>query len=75
MLLVYCIILKDQTATNRMATGKPQSFNSLLTVNKCFIQLLLFWFHLFRSADKIYEDEAVVLVLPPHSCNVTARTF
>ncbi len=37
-----------------------------MTVNKCFIQLLLFWFHLFRSADKIYEDEAVVhLVLPP----------
>jgi hypothetical protein len=33
-------------------------------------------FHLFRSADKIYEDEAVVhLVLPPNSCNVTARTF
>ncbi len=37
-----------------------------MTVNKCFIQLLLFWFHLFRSADKIYEDAAVVhLVLPP----------
>jgi hypothetical protein len=47
-----------------------------LTVNKCFIQLLLFWFHLFRSADKIYDDEAVVhLVLPPHPCNLTARTF
>ncbi len=31
---------------------------------------------LFRSADKIYEDEAVVhLVLPPHHCHVTARIF
>ena len=46
---------------------KYQSLNSLLTVNKCFIQLLLFWFLLFRSADKIYEDETVVhLVLPPN---------
>ena len=50
---------------------KYQSLNSLLTV-----QLLLFWFHLFRSADKIYEDETVVhLLLPPHPCNVTARTL
>ena len=32
--------------------------------------------YLFRSADKIYEDEAVVhLVLPPHPCHVSARTF
>ncbi len=41
-----------------------------------FYTNLSFWFYLFRSADKIYEDEAVVhLVMPPHPCNVTARTL
>ena len=31
-----------------------------------FYTTFTFWFHLFRSADKIYEDETVVhLVLPP----------
>ena len=41
-----------------------------------FYTTFTFWFHLFRSADKIYEDETVVhLVLPPHPCNVTARTL
>ena len=41
-----------------------------------FYTTFTFWFHLFRSADKIYEDEPVVhLVLPPHHCNVTARTI
>ena len=41
-----------------------------------FYTTFTFWFHLFRSADKIYEDEAVVhLVLRPHPCNVTARTL
>ena len=31
-----------------------------------FFTTFTFWFHLFRSADKIYEDETVVhLVLPP----------
>jgi hypothetical protein len=32
-----------------------------------FYTTFTFWFHLFRSADKIYEDETVVhLVLTPH---------
>ncbi len=41
-----------------------------------FYTTFTFWLHLFRSADKIYEDETVVhLVLPPpNPCNVTART-
>ena len=31
-----------------------------------FLTTFTFWFHLFRSADKIYEDDTVVhLVLPP----------
>ena len=39
-----------------------------------FLTTFTFWFHLFRYADKIYEDEPVVhLELPPHHCNVTAR--
>ena len=37
-----------------------------------FLTTFTFWFHLFRSADKIYEDEPVVhLVLPPHPCKDT----
>jgi hypothetical protein len=42
-----------------------------------FYTTFTFWFHLFRSADKIYEDDTVVhLVLPPpHLCNVTARAI
>ncbi len=41
-----------------------------------FYTTFTFWFHFFRSADKIYEDEAVVhLVLPPHPCIVMARTL
>ncbi len=46
------------------------------TLTKRYRQLLLFWFHFLDLLIKIYEDEAVVhLVLPPHPCHMSARTF
>jgi hypothetical protein len=48
----------------------------VLTLHKLYTQLLLFWFQLFRSADKIDEDDALVhLELSPHPQHVTARIF
>jgi hypothetical protein len=50
----------------------PQLIDSKLALYTTFTFLV----SLFRSADKIYEDEAVVhLVLPPHPCHVSARIF
>jgi hypothetical protein len=51
-------------------TKKCLSLSSLLTLHKLYTQLLLFWFQLFRSADKIDEDDALVLYIlncPPIS--------
>ena len=45
---------------------KCQSLNSLLTL--ALFTTFTFWFHFFRSADKIDEDDAFVhLILPPPS--------
>jgi hypothetical protein len=41
-------------------TNKCLSLSKLLTLHKLYTQLLLFWFQLFRSADKIDEDDALV---------------
>jgi hypothetical protein len=39
---------------------------SLLTLHKLHTQLKIFWFQLFRSADKNDKDDALEhLVLPP----------
>jgi hypothetical protein len=41
-----------------------------------FSTTFTFWFHLFRSADKIYEDDTVVLlVLPPTSATYGKGDF
>ena len=38
----------------------------LIDTRNALFTTFTFWFHLFRSADKIYEDDTVVLlVLPP----------
>jgi hypothetical protein len=57
-------------------TNKISKSQQLIDSKEVFYTTFTFWFHLFRSADKIYEDETVVhLVLPPHPCNVTSRTL
>jgi hypothetical protein len=47
-------------------TNKISKSQQLIYSKKVFSTTFTFWFHLFRSADKIYEDDTVVLlVLPP----------
>jgi hypothetical protein len=48
----------------------------LIDSKQALFTTFTFLVSLFRPADKIYEDEAVVhLVLPPHPGHVSARTF
>jgi hypothetical protein len=55
-------------------TDNCLSLRSLLTLHKLYTQLLLFWFQLFRSADKIDEDNALVhLELSPHPRHLSAK--
>ena len=63
-----CIVFSsaDQKILSE-GTNKCLSLSKLLTINKLYTQLLLFWFQLFRSSDKIDEDDALVhLKLPRH---------
>ncbi len=46
--------------------NKISKSQQLIDSKEVFLTTFTFWFYLFRSADKIYEDEPVVhLVLPP----------
>jgi hypothetical protein len=57
-------------------TNKYLSLSSLLTLHELYTQLLFFWFQLFRSADKIDEDDALVhLELSPHPRHLSVRIF
>jgi hypothetical protein len=47
-------------------SNKISKSQQLIDSKEVCLTTFTFWFHLFRSADKIYEDENVVhLVLPP----------
>jgi hypothetical protein len=52
---------------------KCQSLNSLLTVNKCYIQLLLFWFHFLDLLIKLMKMMLLYILYCPHPCHVSAR--
>ncbi len=48
----------------------------LIDTRNALFTTFTFWFHFFRSADKIDEDDAFVhLILPPPPCHVTARAI
>ena len=48
----------------------------LIDTRNALFTTFTFWFHFFRSADKIDEDDAFVhLILPPPPCHVTARVI
>jgi hypothetical protein len=51
---------------------KCQSLNSLLTVNKRYIQLLLFWFHFLDLLIKFMKMMLLYILYP---CHVSARIF
>ncbi len=58
-----------------MSKSKCQSLNSLLTVNSVIYNFYFSGFT-FRSANKIYEDDAVVhLVLPPTPATCVQGSF
>ena len=47
-------------------SNKTSKSQQLIDSKEVFLTTFTFWFHLFRSADKIDEDDAFVhLILPP----------
>ncbi len=73
---LQCLISSWSKNFKLRTLTKYQSLNSFLTVNKCFLQLLLFGFTFLDLLIKFMKmDCCTSCTAPPHPCNVTARAI